>query len=88
MKIGINNGRIYIETTDYDAFYMEVRPTQRFITTGEAVRLRKELDRAIAAASKPAAEADTVTPCRHPVETRYIDEYIVCNACGHCWPVS
>ena len=48
MKIGTENGRIYVETKDYDSFYMKSMPCQRFITLGEAVRLRKDLDDVIA----------------------------------------
>ena len=47
MKIGIENKKIYIETKDYDGFYMRTMPCQRFVTFGEAVRLKKELDNAI-----------------------------------------
>jgi len=47
MKIGIENNRIYVETKDYDDFFMRPMPCHRYITIGEAVRLQKELMEAI-----------------------------------------
>ena len=57
MKAGIENGKIYIETKDFDNFYMENMPMQRFITLGEAIRLRKEINMAINASQQENAVA-------------------------------
>jgi len=48
MKIGRERGQIYIRTVEYNDFYMKPVPCQKFITMGEAIRLKDELETAIA----------------------------------------
>ena len=57
MKIVIEDGSIFLETNEYSDFYMRPVPCRRFITLGEAVRLKKELDNAILTLQPPEFDA-------------------------------